>query len=215
MRRDDALRALRCAAAAAALIVALAPAGRAQDGDADAGKKKGEGSRYEVIKWLNPFSPEPPKKPEPPKPPPPPEPEPEPVRKEKVAPDNIHLAGVFVDHVSGNFVALAEVDGSKARFLHPGDKVGAFEVVRVGMDGMRMKMESGDLKAVSVGDRFHDGVTYIERVVGGGGSSTTTTREPSSSSSSSSSSPVDLDEARRRELIEKLRKRRQEALQGK
>ncbi|GEM_PF-2971543 len=207
-------------AVAAALAVFL-PAGAVSAGDgpkAPAGKKEGaeaeaDLSRYEVIKYINPFSPEPPKKPQKPKPKVKPKPKPPP-KKVKEAPKNLHFAGVTWDNEKKSFKAMVEVDGKGPVFLAPGGEVGAFKVLRVDMSGMRLKKKGGDLKAVSLGETFHDGETYITRIVGGSESAAEKAAPPPSSHSGSSSSSSSLSEAKKREIIERLKAKRQAAMKN-
>jgi len=184
-------------------------------------KPQADPKLYEVIKYVNPFSPDPPKRPEPPKPTPVKE-DPKPVEKVKILPDNLHFAGVTYDNKTRALAAMIEVDGKPTLFLDPAGKVGAWEVVKVDMEGLLLKGKDGKTRTLELGTRFHDGVTVEWRVKGGAPPKKSTSSSGSSagsggssSSKSSGGSVPKLDDARKREIIERLRKRREAAKQKK
>ncbi|MHC4601462.1 MAG: hypothetical protein ACYS47_20895 [Planctomycetota bacterium] len=196
-------------------ILAWAPAARGEEKvpKTENGKKAKavDLSRYKIIKYINPFSPDPPKKEKPPAPKvvkPPPKP---PV-KVKVEPKNLHFCGVTFDNTLRSNRAMVNVDGKGPRFLKPGDKVGAWEVETVGIDKIKVKGKDGKSRFLNLGERFHDGETVYWETKGG--SSRPPSSPPSGASSPSNPPPaspksgVKLDDAKRREIIERLKARR-------
>ncbi|MHC4778668.1 MAG: hypothetical protein ACYTFG_08860 [Planctomycetota bacterium] len=191
----------------AALFLALFPLGAA--GEETPKKKNGgklsaeELKRYEIIKYINPFSPEPPKKPSKPKPkvekkaPPPP-------KKVKVLPDNLHFCGVTYDRGGKSYQAMVNVDGKGTKFLTPGGKIGAWEVRKVSVGEMEVRGKDAKSRTLKLGTRFHDGVTVHWRTEGGGKITTSTTSKPKSPSAPAPK----IDDAKRREIIERLKARR-------
>jgi hypothetical protein len=208
---------LGIALSAALVLGILCAPGLAGEPEAPAKEKEkpaADPKPYEVIKYINPFSPEPPKKPAPPKPKVKKE-DPKPVEKVKVLPENLHFVGVTWDDKTKSYAAMIEKGESETLFLKSGAKVGAWEVVRVDMKGLAVKGKEAGTREIEVGTRFHDGVTEEWRVKGGSASapSGTSAREDSGSKSpSSSGSKVPkLTDTRRQKIIEELRKRREAA----
>lgn len=217
MRRSDRSRGVFSALAAVAAIGALAASSSALAGDAASGaQEKGrfDPAKYEIIKHIDPFSPLPPKKPEPPPVPKKPEPPPEPPKMVKVKPDNLHLAGATWDNSGGFFVAMIEVDGQGTRFVKVGEKVGALEILEVDLEGAVLKDSEGNSRKVVMGTRFHDGVTIVERLEGGGPAAPGPAPAASAAGSTEGPAPT-LDEARKREIIERLKAKRAEAARAK
>jgi hypothetical protein len=183
------------------------------------GPEKGNGkkakavdpARYQIIKYINPFSPDPPKKEKPPAPKVEKKPTPPPV-KVKVEPKNLHFCGVTFDNTLKSNRAMVNVDGKGARFLKPGDKVGVWELETVSIDKIKVKGKDGKSRFLNLGDRFHDGETVYWETKGGPKSKPSPppsgVSKPTRSSSGSGSSGVKMDDAKRREIIERLRARR-------
>jgi hypothetical protein len=194
-----------------AAITALWLAASVLAGEAAPAKEKGKPeparplTTFDVIKHVDPFSPDPPKEPAPPSPPP--GPPPAPPKKVRVAPDNLHVSGVTWDKVQKALTALVEVEGAGPRFLGTGAKVGHWEVVGVDAAGIEVKAPDGALRKIALGTRFHDGVTFIERLEGGEGSAQPPPAAPAAAAEAPAAGPA-LDEAKRKEIIERLKAKR-------
>jgi hypothetical protein len=138
--------------------------------------------------------------------------------KKKVLPDNLHFAGVTYDNAARAFHAMVEVEGKGPKFMKPGEKVGVWEVTSVSPAGLTVKDKAGKVRTLALGTAFHDGVTVRWEIEGGPPPSP----KPASSASSGSSrkggsggSTPKLDDAKRREIIERLKKKRAEAMRKK
>ncbi|MHC5040268.1 MAG: hypothetical protein ACYTHM_23410 [Planctomycetota bacterium] len=205
MRRSDGSFLLALGWASFALVT-VAFGGEPNKGPA----KKEDFSRYDLIKYINPFSPDPPKKPEKPKPSAPKE-KPKPPKKIRIEPKNLHFAGVTYDNRRKAYAAMVEIEGKGPVFLEPGGKVGVWEVVRVDMGGMEVKGKDGKAVQFPVGEAFHDGKTVIWKTEGEPERTPEPKAAPEKKEVSKPSSIPKMDADRRREIIEKLRKRREEA----
>jgi hypothetical protein len=123
--------------------------------------------------------------------------------------DNLTLTGVVLDHRAGCYVAMLEVKGKKTLYLPPGKGFNKIKITAVRFNAVDITDHKGKKRTILLGKSFHDGVATRTEWVGGPGPAS------SSSSSSTASSPStppakksSLSEAKRREILERLKARR-------
>jgi len=123
--------------------------------------------------------------------------------------DNLTLTGVVLDHRVDGYVAMIEVKGKKTLYLPPGKGHNKIKITAVRFNAVDITDHEGKKRTILLGQSFHDGVaTRIEWVGGPPPASSSSSSSPSSASSTPPAKKSSLSETKRREILERLKARR-------